>query len=103
MNPTCKAKHTPFQPPEGEWHCPKCGVDADGGFIIMSSVDDADPDCTLLHPEDEIECSNCGSDWSGTEIARALKKKSNAVPCPHCRGRGWMPSPTEPPRSPAQS
>lgn len=92
---TCNAKHVIFQPNDEQWKCPKCSSDADNGFVIYSSQEDADSDCGLIHPNDEIQCDNCGSLWYGTKLSSILAKKNNVVPCPTCKGKGCVPGPKE--------
>lgn len=86
---TCNAKHTKFQPSDDDWKCPKCGDDS-GNFAINYLDDLADEDCNLLHDADEIACGKCGYGATGKNVARALEKKTRQVPCPHCKGRGWV-------------
>jgi len=90
---TCGAKHTKFQPADAEWRCPKCGADAkESVFIICDPFEGADDDCPLLHDEDNVVCDNCGYGGSGKKVAAAMQKKSTSIPCPHCKGRGWISS-----------
>jgi Zn finger protein HypA/HybF involved in hydrogenase expression len=83
----CHAKHTVYQPKDEDWKCPKCGANNEH-FTIIDPTPEADGDCVLLHATDECECTECGYGGAGVSVARALMKKENLVPCPHCKGRG---------------
>lgn len=85
----CTAKHTKFQPADGEWKCPKCGGGADV-FYIEEPVENTD-DCPLLHSEDTVYCNNCEKAWSGTTLAKMFEKRAaegDYETCPCCKGVG---------------
>jgi Zn finger protein HypA/HybF involved in hydrogenase expression len=86
----CEAALTKFQPSEAQWKCPKCGGD-NKHFVISCSAHDANPQCSKLHKEDEVECLRCGHEWSGVEIARILAKLAHVIVCPLCKGNGTVP------------
>ena len=71
----CPAAHTPFQP--GQWNCPKCGADEES-FIIEDSDTAALDDCNLLHKKDYVKCSHCKSEWTGSRLATAMRRKTRA-------------------------
>lgn len=91
----CDGKHTKYQPSEAEWRCPKCGASADftsvgcNTFIIDSTEDGANPDCTANHEGDCLRC-DCGYTTSGKAFAARLQKAANMVPCPTCKGHGLV-------------
>lgn len=91
----CRAKHTEFQPSLEEWFCPKCGASPDGGFIVETFSDDigSHEECEALHTQDRLDCGKCGYSGSGTAFAKAVAKKANLVPCPHCKGHGFVKGP----------
>ena len=68
---TCERKHTSFQPTDEQWVCPNCGAEY-GDFAIDS--DEIDSECPLLHTDDPVVCFKCGKEWSGSQIAKILKK-----------------------------
>lgn len=86
---TCTAKHTKYQPTDEEWLCPKCGANSDH-FIIEDPAEDADEDCEELHVYDNVVCSSCGFGGSGRTVASRMSKKKNLVPCPCCKGSGFI-------------
>ena len=85
----CIAKHAPYQVPDEEWICPKCGADMESGeFIIEESDETSNPDCEKLHKADALHCSKCGYDTSGGRFSTMCMKKANMIQCPHCKGAG---------------
>lgn len=87
----CKAKHTtPDNIPDTHWRCPKCGTDADDGFVIDILDEDVASNCTKLHVDDTINCWPCGYTTTGAKYAAAYRKKAALAPCPHCRGTGYV-------------
>jgi len=85
----CEAKHVKFEPSEKEWKCPKCNAKC-GVFHIYESVEDSDGDCNLLHPADILRCTKCNYETSGQAFSNMIKKKLNMIPCPHCKGTGYV-------------
>jgi hypothetical protein len=85
----CQAKHTPFQPTDEQWQCPKCGAGF-GDFTIDESASDIE-DCSKLHSLDCCHCHSCGYETSGSIVARRLKKELNMQTCPTCKGVGCVP------------
>ena len=83
----CTVKHTKFQPTDEQWKCPRCGR-ADEFSIEENATEDLD--CELLHDEDVAFCSRCDASWTGQTVARLLAKQNNLVPCPHCKGKGFV-------------
>lgn len=88
----CNAKHTPYQPTEDEWKCPKCGagVNEGNGFMIDSEADGVNGECTKIHMEDELRCFECGYVSYGKAFAARLQKLHNLVPCSCCKGTGLV-------------
>lgn len=87
---SCGVKHTRPQIPDADWLCPKCGIGAEhksGGFVIE---DPASEECSQLHDDDGIYCSNCGFGASGKSFARLYAKAKSLVPCEHCHGTGLV-------------
>jgi DNA-directed RNA polymerase subunit RPC12/RpoP len=84
----CKAAHTKYQPSDEEWFCPKCGDGAES-FVIEESDSDSD-ECEKLHNNDGLICYNCGHSESGKVFSSRAARKSNMVPCPHCKGKGFV-------------
>jgi len=67
MSHTCYAKHTTYQPSNTEWKCPNCG--ASSGTLTVIPAPEALVKCDLLHENDIIKCSRCGSTWTGKQFA----------------------------------
>lgn len=88
----CHAKHTKPQIPDKDWHCLQCGagIDDKGPFEIEESDERAADDCPLLHEQDSVVCRSCGIFRTGKQIAAAYAKKKNLVPCPGCKGTGYV-------------
>ena len=88
----CFAKHTRPQIPDSDWRCPKCGATAndDKAFIIEEINDRASENCGLLHENDEISCWNCKYYTTGKKLAAAYAKQKALVPCPACKGTGYV-------------
>ena len=91
----CSVKHTKYQPNDDEWRCPKCGVGSqDGereetGFVIDDGADESG-ECEKLHDEDDLLCYKCGYACSGKSFANYVVKKNSLVPCPCCKGTGYV-------------
>jgi len=84
---TCKAKRSAYQPTDDEWRCPKCGSDV--SFEIIETAGDCDDDeCTLLHDEDECECSACHYYATGAQVSLHFRKARGLIRCPACKGTG---------------
>lgn len=97
MSDPCRAtkQHTPYNPSDAEWKCPKCGAgvnDLDGFFIEESGKGKTD-DCGNLHKDDLLVCSRCGHGMTGARFAAACAKAANKVPCPTCKGHGVVDGP----------
>ena len=86
----CEAKHTPYQPDNDHWRCPKCG-DKTGEFVVDCSPDEANEQCPLLHVDDECVCTACSYGARGSVVAKALAKRDHVVTCPTCKGAGVVP------------
>lgn len=94
--PQCHRKHTKYQPTPEEWKCPRCGAGA--GYFAIDNDEPEDVPCELLHVDDNIICfgananTGCPSSYgtTGAAFARALAKKHNLGPCPHCKGSGLV-------------
>jgi hypothetical protein len=82
------------------WRCPKCGVSSDstkGGFVLDEPF--ADEEGKDISPEDEAQgwtrnsaiCCECGYTTTTARFFAALLKKANLVPCPCCKGSGYVP------------
>lgn len=92
----CTRKHTAYQPTEAEWKCPECG--AGPGYFAIDNDEIDEVDCPLLHSDDSIVCygegpgGRCPAEYgtTGAAFARALQKKHNLRPCPHCKGSGLV-------------
>ena len=82
----CNVKHTPYQPTDAEWICPKCKVDVNSFYI----QDSENHDCAKLHINDELGCTNCGYYITGKQFANMLQKRKNLISCPHCHGTGLI-------------
>lgn len=90
---TCGYKHTKYQPEGEDWHCPKCGANNDNGeFYIYESVGEGDhyENCEKLHTEDWIKCERCGWEDTGAQLTKLLIKEQKLVPCPCCKGKGYV-------------
>lgn len=87
--PICPAKHTKYDPTEGEFKCPKCGAKPPE-FYIDESPEEAHADCVKLHPGDNLCCTQCGYGTSGQAFANRIVKQKNLKPCPHCNGKGLV-------------
>lgn len=71
----CQHVHTSVNPTGRQWKCPRCGeVER---FIIDSSPND---DCTKLHVADELACSKCGWNGTGSAFIKALHKAKATKP-----------------------
>ena len=92
VQPACFAKHTRPQIPDSDWHCLKCGATAndDKAFIIEELDARASENCELLHENDEISCWNCKYYTTGKKLAAAYAKQQALVPCPTCKGIGYV-------------
>lgn len=90
----CSAKHTVYNPEGDKWRCPKCGQS--DMFSIEEGDEAANPECPRLHATDGCYCHRCGDGWSGATVSKRLAKIDNAVPCPHCHGRGTVPASAQP-------
>jgi hypothetical protein len=88
----CPAKHTRPQIPDADWRCLKCGATADDSkpFIIEENDELAQDGCALLHENDEISCWKCGVSTTGKKLAAAYAKQQALVPCPTCKGIGYI-------------
>ena len=88
----CRAKHTRLQIPDADWRCPKCGAAADdnNAFIIEKVDEYALEYCGLLHEKDDLLCWNCGTATTGKKLAAAYAKQKALVPCPACKGTGYV-------------
>ena len=99
----CGAKHTKYQPTMEEWKCPSCGIKDDGEhfyiddgehfYIDVYDDDIADLDCNLLHEKDGVVCTNCNKAWIGETLSKIMAKIANMVPCPNCKGAGFVKKP----------
>lgn len=89
----CTAKHTKYQPADEDWVCPNCGATI-GTFCIVEPIESANPDCPLLHEDDQLGCMGCGDyeGQSGKAFARKIQKAKGLVPCTHCKGTGLVKS-----------
>jgi len=86
---SCNSKHTKFQPTEDQWKCPVCGTDnKNGDFYVDENY--GDENCELLHVDDYIKCEICGSTFDGKDLAKAIQKKFDLVPCSCCKGTGFV-------------
>jgi hypothetical protein len=82
----CTRKHIKDPIPEDTWICPKCGDEC--------CLDDPDDDdCSNIHSDDWIICQNirCGHSEKVTSYFRRYLKEHSQVPCPHCKGTGYIP------------
>lgn len=86
---TCEAKHCKYQPTNEEFHCPKCGAKM-GDFCIDEPDRSADSNCKLLHNSDFLLCYTCKYSATGKDFSAAIVKKKNLIPCPHCKGKGFV-------------
>jgi len=86
-HPQCDVSHTKYQPKN--FRCPQCDA-VPPYFIIDYPAEDAHDECEALHVNDELRCESCGWVGLGTDMARKMKKKENAVQCPCCKGKGWQ-------------
>jgi len=91
----CIEKHTPYQPTDDEFKCPKCGKgpnDDPQGLIVDEVPESVEgTDCGKLHCLDLVRCYACGHETSGRSFAAYLMKKKLLVPCPCCKGKGTVP------------
>lgn len=58
--------------------CPKCGAVPDGNDFIIE--------------EGYCNCAICGRGWTIKAYEKAMLKKHNLKPCPHCGGKGSVPA-----------
>jgi hypothetical protein len=70
---------------DDHWKCPNCGAVAHP----------SDSEDGLIYEPDEgfVNCYVCGKGWTVKEIERKIVKKTNLVPCPHCKGTGFVKGP----------
>jgi ssDNA-binding Zn-finger/Zn-ribbon topoisomerase 1 len=89
MSDICRAKHTRYQPTDGDKIvCPKCGEDKQ--FIIEQSADGSMMNCELFHTDDGWECAKCESAYTGSQVINALVRRNNVMTCPTCGGTGHV-------------
>lgn len=87
----CGVKHTKYQPTDEEWKCPLCGANDDGEhFYIDSFVEGSADDCELMHRDDTVVCTACDYAWTGEQISKIMAKIASMIPCPHCKGIGFV-------------
>lgn len=93
QNMKCTRKHTKYQVEDTDWSCPECGATSDrgeGNFVLESDAVTAD-ECSLMHMDDHVVCYACDYSASANGYANRVKKQKNLVPCPHCKGNGFVP------------
>lgn len=87
----CNAKHAKYQPTDEEFVCPTCGHGPlNNGLVIDETQDDANDDCPMLHEGDSLRCYECGYETSGKAFSKKCQTKANMIPCPHCKGKGFV-------------
>lgn len=84
----CVAKHVKYEPKDEEWTCPKCGSGIDS-FVIEECDSESDDVCMRLHDKDFLKCE-CGYSTSGRAFSNLVVRKNSLVPCPHCKGKGFV-------------
>lgn len=87
----CTAKHTKYDPSGAEWACPKCGANADQGFLIEEPAETAGERCEKLHDDDVIYCEKCDYTTTGKKFSAFIIKQRNLITCPCCKGKGLIP------------
>lgn len=75
----CPAKHTKFQVDMKDFNCPRCKGQHGEDFYIADYAEGSDPDCELLHEQDNVQCSYCWYTASGKVFA-ARVRRNNASP-----------------------
>lgn len=89
----CTRKHTKYQVEDADWACPECGATSDkgdGNFVLESEALTAD-ECPLMHMDDYVVCYACNYTASANSYANRVQKQKNLVPCPCCKGKGFVP------------
>lgn len=81
---TCSGKHIKYQPTEAELICPSCG--APELYVEWSDYFD----CPSIHPDDGLECAECGMQLTASDFVKQVVKQKKIVPCKHCKGKGWV-------------
>jgi DNA-directed RNA polymerase subunit RPC12/RpoP len=92
----CGGKHTKYQPTMKEWKCPSCGANDNGEYFYIDTfaIEVSDPDCSLLHRDDVVVCTKCNKEWTGDRLSKLMAKITNMVPCPNCKGTGFVKKPS---------
>ena len=89
----CGFVHCEPQIQEEDITCPRCsaGLEAvDGkGILIEASLDIPDF-CDLLHPNDDVICSNCDYYASAKQFTKDWKERREREDCPHCDAKGYI-------------
>lgn len=78
----CNLKH--IKPPTDDWSCPNCGS---SDFYID---DGPCMECEEVHARDILCCGKCKHTMTATAYFAYLRKKLNIVPCPCCKGNGFV-------------
>jgi hypothetical protein len=84
------------------WRCPKCGASPKtdkGGFVLDEPFDNGEHESKEISPEDEVQgwtrnatlyCYECEYTTTTAKFFAQLLKKKNTVPCPCCKGSGYV-------------
>ena len=78
----CNLKH--IKAPIDDWKCPICGS---ADFCID---DGPCMECEEVHPGDVLYCGECRHTVTAKKYFADLRKKLKLVPCPCCKGTGFV-------------